>query len=127
MEKRYRTPNLDNDIYNPFNKGESFEIGNYQEYYIINGNIIFKITIERYHEYIFIKCKNYSIFLNKNEFNSEYNTKFNSISEVFEFINNNFEENKVKISNEIKYKKINLLFNQNIELSLKYNNYDAKK
>ena len=45
MEKRYRTPNLDNDIYNPFNKGESFEIGNYQEYYII-FQIFFVILIK---------------------------------------------------------------------------------
>ena len=127
MEKRYRTPRPDNNKNNNITQGGPLDIGNYQEYYLIKENIIYKITIEKFDDNIFIKCKNYSISINKDEFNSLFKRQFNSIDTIFEYIYNIFEENKIIIDKIISYQKMNLLFNNNNNIELKYNNYDAKK
>ena len=94
----------------------------YQEYYLINENIVYKIIIDKNNEEVFIKCKNYSISLNNKNLSSLIKMKINSTTKAYEFIFNMFEENKVAFKNIIINKEIIFLLKNNereIELVLK--------
>ena len=124
------------NIHNSFNSSKAQiidDIIDYQEYFLLNDNIINKIIVGKNKNEIFIKCKNYIISFNQIELSKLIKTKINSLDDAFKFIINIFEDNKVKIIKIIKNKEIKLIMeinnDKNIELILKYNkdnndNYD---
>ena len=96
----------------------------YQEYYLLKENIVYKIIINKDNKEIYIKCNNYYISLNTNDLLILTKINFDSINKAYEFILNNFEENKVIFENIIIKKEIKLLIKNDeieIELVLKYN------
>ena len=99
----------------------------YQDYYLINNNIIYKIIIGKNGKEVFIKCKNYLISFNQIELSALIKIQINSLDEAFNYIIELFEDNKVKISNIRKCKEIKLIIesnsNKNFELLLIYNKY----
>ena len=104
---------------------ENLNYNDYQDYYLMKENIIYKIIIEKDDEDIFIKCKNYLISINQNELSLLSKIQFNSLNKAYEFIFNLFEENKVIIQNVLIIKEIALVLKisteKEIELILKYN------
>ena len=95
----------------------------YQEYYLIKGNIVYKFTIEKNNEDIFIKCKNYFISVNKDDLNILTKLKFSSVNNAYVFIFNAFEENKVTIKDILIKAEIKISIEykgKEIELTLKY-------
>jgi len=120
------TPNLYNQNSCTSKNSQILEnIIDYQEYYLLNDNIINKIIIGKNKKEIFIKCKNYMISFNQIEFSTLIKAQVNSLDEAFIYIMNIFEDNKVKITKIIKNEQIKLIVelnNKNIDLILKYNN-----
>jgi len=96
---------------------------NYQEYYLIKENIVYKLVIEKNDKEIYIKYKNYLISFNHNDLSILTKKEFYSINKAYEFIFNIFEENKIIIKNIILNKELKLLINneREIEITLKYN------
>ena len=62
----------------------------YQEYFLLNDNIINKIIIGQNKKEIFIKCKNYMISFNQIEFSTLIKAQVNSLDETFKYIMNVF-------------------------------------
>ena len=99
----------------------------YEEFYLIYSNMIFKIIIGKKEEGIIIKTKNYVISFNKNDLSSLIWYNFHTIDEMYRFIINLFTKNKVFI-NDIEFNKNLKLFikmnimntEENVELILKY-------
>ena len=56
----------DNDNQQFFFKNENIDLFDYEEYYIIKGNIVYKIVIEKRKNDLTIKYRNYIVKLNKN-------------------------------------------------------------
>ena len=69
----------------------------YEEYYLLKKNNIYKITIEKLKNEITIKYKNYGIKLNDNNLCKITNSILNNIDEAYELIINAFEKNKIII------------------------------
>ena len=69
----------------------------YEEYYLLKKNNIYKITIEKLKNEITIKYKNYGIKLNNNNICKITNSILNNIYEAYELIINAFEKNKIII------------------------------
>ena len=63
------------------------------DYYIIKNQIIYKIIIEKLNNEISIKCQNYINTFNKNNFSILTNIKYKSITILYKYIINIFEEN----------------------------------
>ena len=83
----------------PFNK-----IFDFQDYYLIKENSIFKIVIIKMEKLLLIKCRNYQIHLNIDDLSELIMIKkFNSIEEGYKYINDIFEENRIKIKNVTKF------------------------
>ena len=85
-----------NSDFNTENQSYKFEY-EIQEYYLVKDNIIYKITIERYNNEIFIKNRNYSISCNLKELSLLFKKKFDNIIQAYEFINTIFDDNKARI------------------------------
>ena len=81
----------------------------YQEYFLINNNIIYKIIIGKNGKEVFIKCKNYFISFNQIELSALIKIQINSLDEVFNYIIELFEDNKAKIAKIRKYEEIKLI------------------
>ena len=98
----------------------------YQEYYLIKNNIIYKIIILKEDNKITIKSKKYSITFNLYELSFLFINvnEFDTIEKAYEYINNIFEQNNVKIGKIIisKEMKLNIIINEKkeIELTLLY-------
>ena len=92
----------------------------YEEYYLIKENKIYKIFIGKDISGIFIKCKKYIIRLTKKDFSNLFKKQFISLDEEFDYIRKIFDENEVEITNIIKEKEIKLLIKNNNELTLFY-------
>ena len=100
----------------------------FEEYYLINSNVIFKIIVGKKDEGIIIKSKNYVITFNKNDFSSLMNNDIYTLDEIYNYIKNTFINNKVIIKNII-FNKIMILtmktninkIEENIEFILEYN------
>ena len=88
---------MESNLYQKINIYQENLNSYFQEYYLIKENSIFKMKIGKKKTEIFIKCKNYSISFNKEELSLLIKMSFNSINEVYEFIINIFEKNKVII------------------------------
>ena len=121
------------DNYNKFNenlreKKINENISEYEEYYLLKKNSIYKISIEKLKDEIIIKCKNYEIKLNNSNLSQITKSILKTIDEAYELIINAFEKNKIIIKDIIMNKTIKLffkiyIFNQekDIELVLLYN------
>ena len=90
----------------------------YQEYFIIKENTIYKITITKIDSNIIIKCKNFAINLKLNYLLLITKKNFKSIDEAYEFIINLFEENNVFVDKITKNKELSLIFKINEELEI---------
>ena len=98
----------------------------YQEYYLIKENIIYKVLIGKNENQILIKCKDYMIDLTENDVSILIQEEMKSLDKAYEFIINIFEENKVIIKHIIIYKELKLSIinkekQKEIELRLSYN------
>ena len=123
MFKNMNTPKPENN--NSIENKLFKELLNYQEYYLIKENIIYKLIIYTKNSNIIIKCKNYKIKMNLNDLGLLTKKNFNSFDEAYEFIISLFEENKIKIKN-IRFKQyliLSFLLNnqKEIEFILSYN------
>ena len=100
------------------------DIEDYQEYFLLKKDLIFKVIVGMKKNEIFININNYMISLDLNSFISITNIYFASLKEAYEFINNNFEINNVTIKN-LKIKKeiiiIMIIDSKIIEFKLIYN------
>ena len=96
----------------------------YNEYFILSENIIYKIIIIKYKDTIVIETKNYTIKFNLNIINNIIKIQFNDINEAYDFLMNKFDENKVDIKNENNSKCIKLFVivenEKKIEIELSY-------
>jgi hypothetical protein len=90
----------------------------YQEYYLIKDNIIYKIIIVKNNNCISIITKNYISLLSLNKLSSITKTNFNIIDNAFKYIINLFEDNKVIIKDVIKKRYINLILNLDIKTEI---------
>ena len=90
---------------------------------MLNNNIIYKIIAGKNENDIFIKCKKYKISFNQIELSALINIKINSLDEELNFVNEIFEDNKVKLAKKWRNKinNRNKLW-KNIELTLIYDN-----
>ena len=103
-------------IENNFNENNLFNnIIEYEEYFLIKDNNIYKIYILKLKNEIIIKCKDYQISLNINNLSILTKSIFNNIDDIYQFIINIFEQNKVKIKDIISYKSIKLILKINID------------
>ena len=68
--QQFNFQNKNNDLYD------------YEEYFIIKGNIVYKIIIEKRKTDLTIKCKNYIIKLNKNNLKINHYS-FGSIEKAY--------------------------------------------
>lgn len=93
MEKIYTPKPLFNSL-----------IIDYKEYYIISYNNIFKIIIRKNENEIIIKCRNYMISFNLNDFFLLSKIKFDSINSLYNYISKLFEDNNFLIKNILKNK-----------------------
>ena len=104
----------------------SFSINNFQDFYLMQNGIIYKIVIEQNKNEIKIKSNNnYIKIANLNELSTLFKNDFHSINNTFEYIINIFEENKVFIKNITIKKQIILTFKinnkQEIDIILIFN------
>ena len=115
------TPN-----FHSYNSQIFSNIIDYQEYYFLKENNIYKIILTKNEKDIFIKIKNYMISFNQIQLSRLLKIEFNSINEAYQFLLNKFEENKIIIKNIILNKEMKIkIINENekeIELTLIYNN-----
>ena len=97
---------------NSENENTIFEnIDNFQEYYLIKDNNVYKFIITKLKANVLIKCKNYRINLDSDNFS----IPSNKIDLIYEYVINAFEENKVIIKD--------IIINKSIKLKIKnYNN-----
>ena len=103
---------------NDINEIKSFDNNipyEYQKYYLIKENSVYKFIISKESNNIIIRCKNYENKFNINILSKITKNNFHNINKAYEYIIDIFEKNKViikdiNINNEIK-----LLINNNIE------------
>jgi hypothetical protein len=69
----------------------------YEEYFLIKENNVFKFIIEKEYNNIIIKCQNYEKHININDLSILNKSLFKNIDDAYEYINNLFENNKVNI------------------------------
>ena len=93
------------------------KVKEYQEYYLIKQNNVFKIIIGKLKDKILIKCKTFENQLKNDDF-SLFN-KFDTIDELYNYIIKLFNENKVNI--------IDIISNKNMILNLKVSINDEEK
>ena len=109
---------------------ENNNLYDYEEYFIIKENNVYKIILEKRNNDLAIKCKNYIMKLNNNNLKiNEYS--FSSIDKAYNFFINLFDENKVFIENIIINKLIKLVIQiddiqkNKIELDLLYDKHQV--
>ena len=105
------------------NENQNYEYEN-QEYYLIKDNIIYKMTLERNINEIIIRYRNHSINCNINELSVLFKNNFDNIYQCYEFINNIFSENNVKIEKITPKKEMKIILNigKIFEMILLYEN-----
>ena len=103
------------------NFGKKDNLLEYFEYYSIKDNNVYKIEIGNNLNNIIIKSENYKTQLDSQCLSLLLGIKFNSISELYLFINNIFENNQAFIK-EIKYN-----ITMKLLLSFKIKNQEKKK
>ena len=113
---------MENNIFEN-NENQNYEYEN-QEYYLIKDNIIYKMTLERNINEIIIRYRNHSINCNINELSVLFKNNFDNIYQCYEFINNIFSENNVKIEKITPKKEMKIILNigKIFEMILLYEN-----
>ena len=103
----------------------------YQKYYLIIENSVYKIIIGKRKSEILIKSKKYEIALTCNDFYLLIKKDFKTIDELYDFILNLFEENRVIIKKIKINESMKLIFRininteeKNIELLLNNEKYE---
>ena len=81
----------------------------YEEYYLIKENCVYKFIIGKKKKEIIIKCKNYELILNNKDLSTLTKTNLNTIDDSYLFIINEFEQNSVIIESIISGKTISLI------------------
>jgi len=81
----------------------------YEEYFHMKENIIYKIVILKNESEITFECKSYKISYNLKDLSFLFKREFNTIDNAYEFIINIFEENNFSIKNIVKNKNLKLL------------------
>ena len=104
---------------------EEIAILEYEEYFLLKENIIYKISIEKTESEISFKYKNYRINLNHKDLSILMNKNFSSIDEVYQYMIDRFEDNKIEIKNIFKNKEMSLIihydYDKKIEIVLLFN------
>jgi len=100
-------------------------IYDYQEYYLIREQSVYKILIGNLDNRIFIKCKQYCKIFDLKEISNLFQMSFNSVSESYKKLKYLFEEEKIIIKNIMPYKEMKLILNIDkenaLQLTLTYN------
>mgnify|MGYP003571383125 CR=1 FL=1 len=100
-------------------------IYDYQEYYLIREQSIYKLLIGNLINAIFVKCKNYYKIFDLKEISILFQMPINSLSGPYQKLKNLFEEEKISIKNVLPYKEMNLILKRdkekNLEITLNYN------
>ena len=110
INKPYKDSNLNNN--------KNFEnLFKYEVYYLIKENNVYKIKITKKENEIIINCKNYKFILNNNNLSIITKSISNNVEQIYEFIINIFEQNKVIIKD--------IKIHRSIKLTLK--TYTQKK
>ena len=98
------------------NKNDNFKEDNsygdlieYEEYYLIKENCVYKFLIGKKKKEIIIKCKNYELILNNKDLSTLTKANLNTIDDSYLFIINAFEQNSVIIESIISGKTITLI------------------
>ena len=97
---------------------------NYDEFYLPDkNNIIYKIILIQKEQGIIIKSKKYSLSFNHKEIKPQMNQAFNTNQELYNFILDLFENNKIFIKDILIAKEMQLEYNdiEKIIFVLKYN------
>lgn len=104
------------------------ELLDYQEFYLLNENKIFKIIVGKKVDGIIIKSSNYVISFKANDLSPFIAYELKSIDEAYDFTINMFNKDKITIGNIILnetmkiFMKIKIIDKEeDIELNLKYN------
>ena len=100
--------NSNSYLINDYSKS-SIVIGNFQEYYLIKDNFVYKTIIGKNKDEIYIKSKNYIIKFNQKELSKLIGMIFNSLEDAFDFIIEIFEKNQVLIKDIIINKEMTLI------------------
>ena len=107
----------------------------YQNYYLIKDNSVYKFRVEKRNEEVAIICSNYEYIFNNNIIKIFNHKISNYIDDEYEDIKILFEQNKIAIKEIIHNKSMSLSLKiydnnknkeKNIELSLKYNAQNPK-
>ena len=100
-------------------------IYDYQEYYLIKEQSVYKLLIGSLKNAIFIKSKNYYKIFGLNEISNLFQQSFNSLNDSYQKLKNLFEEEKIIIKNILPYKEMKLILKidkeEVFELALNYN------
>ena len=120
------TSNLKSENSSIYENSALFEdLINYQDYFLLKDNNIYKFIIGKNKAKVFIKSKNYIISFNQIELSIYIKKQINSLNESFNYIINIFEENKASIKKIIRNEEIQLTMRigneRDIEIKLKYN------
>ena len=86
----------------------------YEEYFYMKENIIYKIVILKNNSEITFECKSYKISYNLKDLSILFKREFDTIDNAYEFIINIFEENNFSVNNIVK--------NKNLDLHMKIGN-----
>ena len=104
---------------------------NYQDFYLIKNDIVYKIIIEKVINKVIIKSNNYCIKIDKDYLSILTKDNFYSINNLYDYLVNLFEENKVSIKKIILKKEFILFFKFNDknekEITLIYNKENTIK
>ena len=100
-------------------------IYDYQEYYLIREQSVYKLLIGNLINAIFVKCKNYYKIFDLKEISILFQMSINLLSGAYQKLKNLFEEEKISIKNILPYKEMNLILKRdkekNLEITLNYN------
>ena len=111
-----KTPNQEmNLLY--YSQQIDYNFIEYQEYYFIKENLIYKIIIENDGNEIMIKSKNYIITFNLEELALVTREEYSTINDAYQYLVLIFEKNNVEIKN---------IADKSMILFLKKNKYDEK-
>jgi len=80
----------------------------YEEYFYMKENIIYKIVILKNNSEITFECKSYKIAYNLKDLSILFKREFNTIDNAYEFLINIFEENNFSVNNIVKNKNLDL-------------------
>ena len=85
---------------NDLKKNNSFSNSNeFEEYYLLKENNVYKFIISIFDDDIIINCKKYELKINKNDLPNFITISFKSIDYVYKYFINLFENNRISIKN----------------------------